>query len=88
MGHLLQPVERQEAAGALDRVDRPENAGQQLLRPGLLFQRHKITVQLVQVLVALHEKLLDDVAQLVQGGPLSTPAQIGMGVEPTENACA
>ena len=65
VGDLLQAVERQEAAGALDRVDRPEDARQPLARVRLLLQGDEVRVQLVEVLVALDQELLDDVVQTV-----------------------
>src|SRR3712207_2791956 len=67
MRDLLQPVEGQEAAGALDRVDRPEDAGQPLPRVRVLLQGDQVGVELVEVLVALHQELFDDVVQTVHG---------------------
>jgi hypothetical protein len=56
-----------EAAGALNRVDRAENARQHLPRIGVGLQRQKIGVQPVEVLVALHEELGYDVVHLAHG---------------------
>ena len=64
---LLEPVEGQEAAGALDRVDRPEDAGQPLAGVGVLLEGDQVGVQLVEVLVTLDQELLDDVVQTVHG---------------------
>ena len=61
VGHPLEVVERQEAARALDGVDRAEDAAEQLARAGCALEGDEVAVQLVQVLVALHEELLDDV---------------------------
>jgi hypothetical protein len=60
---LLEPVEGEEPTGALDRVDRPEDAGETVPRTGVLLQCDQVLVQLVEVLVTLHEELLDDVVQ-------------------------
>ena len=65
VGDLLEPVEGEEAAGALDRVDRPEDAGQPLAGVRVLLQGDQVRVQLVEVLVALHQELFDDVVQTV-----------------------
>jgi len=56
----LELAEGEEATRALDRVDRPEHAGEQRARVGLLLQRDEVAVELVQILVTLHEELLDD----------------------------
>ena len=60
VGQLLQPAEGEEAARALDGVDRPEDAGQQLAGAGVLLQGEQVAVELVEVLVALHEELGHD----------------------------
>ncbi len=65
VGHGLEAVERQETAGSLDRVNRAEDARQQLPRLRLLLESHEVAVELVQVLVALHEELLDDLVHPV-----------------------
>src|SRR6185312_16374746 len=65
VGDLLEPVEGQEAARALDRVDRAEDAGQPLARVGLLLEGDEVRVQLVEVLMTLDQELLDDVVQSV-----------------------
>jgi hypothetical protein len=69
VGDPLQLAEGEEAAGALDRVDRAEDAGEQVARPGVLLERDEVGVERVEVLVALHEKLLDDLVHLVHQGP-------------------
>jgi hypothetical protein len=73
VGDLLQAVERQEAAGPLDRVDRAEDARQPLAGVGLLLEGDQVGVQLVEVLMTLDEELLDDVVQTVHGALLSRP---------------
>ena len=60
MGQLLQAVESEEAAGALDGVDRPEDTRQHFPRPWVLLQGEQVTVELVEVLVGLHQELGDD----------------------------
>ena len=67
VGDLLEPVEGQEAAGALDRVDRPEDARQPLAGVGVLLEGDQVGVELVEVLVTLDQELLDDVVQTVHG---------------------
>ncbi len=59
VGQLLQAAEAQEASGPLNGVDGPEDAPEQLTRRGVLLERHEIPVQLVEVLGALNEELLD-----------------------------
>jgi hypothetical protein len=72
VGDLLQAVERQEAAGPLDGVDRAENAREALARVGLLLEGDQVGVQLVEVLVRLDQELLDDVVQTVHVALLSS----------------
>ena len=60
VGDRLELAERQEAAGALDGVDRAEDAGEELALTRALLQVDQVAVELVEVLVALHEELLDD----------------------------
>jgi hypothetical protein len=57
----------QEAAGALEGVDRAEDAADQL-GVRLLLEREQVTDHLVQDLVALDDELLDDLAKIVQVG--------------------
>ena len=75
---LLEPVEGEEAAGALDGVDRPEDAGQPLAGVGLLLEGDQVGVQLVEVLVALDQELLDDVVQTVHGCCLLSHVATGL----------
>ena len=75
VGDRLEPVVGQEAAGALDRVDRAEHAAEQVPAGGVLLERDQVVVQLVEVLVALDEELLDDLVHLVHSGvPLGASA--------------
>src|SRR5205807_6433991 len=69
VGDRLQLREREEAARPLDRVNRAEHARQQLVRVGFLLERDQVTVEAVQVLVALHEELLDDLVNAVHSRP-------------------
>jgi hypothetical protein len=66
VGDLLQVVEAEEAARALDGVDGAEHAGQQVTGLGRPFELHEVPVHLVEVLVALHEELLDDLVHAVR----------------------
>jgi hypothetical protein len=67
VGHRLEPVEGQEARGALDRVDGAEDAREQLGVARRLLEVDEVAVELVEVLVALHEELLDDLVQRLSG---------------------
>jgi hypothetical protein len=69
VGQRLQAAERQEAAGALDRVDRAEDARDQIAGARVLLQRDEVPVDLVQVLMALHEELADDLTKVFHGLP-------------------
>ncbi len=68
VGEALQLAEREEPARALDRVDRPEHAAQQLARAGGALERDQVRVELVEVLVTLHQELVDDVVQILHVG--------------------
>ncbi|MGY4643734.1 hypothetical protein ACVW07_001567 [Cellulomonas sp. URHB0016] len=65
MGEPLEVAEREEAARALDGVDRPENAAQQVPGARSLLQRHEVAVQLVEVLMALDQELTDDLVDVL-----------------------
>ena len=67
MGQRLQPGEGQEAARTLDRVNRPEDPGNQFARLWLLLKCHQVLVNLVQVLVAFHEEFADDLTKIFHG---------------------
>ncbi len=60
MSEQLESVKGEESAGPLDGVDGAEHMGQQLSRVGRLLKGNKIVVQLVEVLIALDQKLTDD----------------------------
>src|SRR5687768_3859979 len=60
-------MERQEPARALDGVNGSEDARQHLPGSGVLLEGDEIPVQLVQVLMALYQELLDDLAQFLHG---------------------
>ena len=79
---LLEPVEGQEAAGALDGVDRPEDAGQPLAGVGVLLEGDQVGVQLVEVLVTLDQELLDDVVQTVHACCLLSHVASGLRNRP------
>jgi hypothetical protein len=70
----LEPVEGEEAAGALDGVDGPEDAGEQLAGVRRALELHEVPVELVEVLVALHEELRHDLGVVVHGSPPSCRA--------------
>lgn len=61
----LEAFEAEEAARPLDRVDRPEDAAQEreVVRP--LLERQHLLLQPRQVLIALDEKLPDEIESLV-----------------------
>jgi hypothetical protein len=75
VGDGLEAAECQEPTGPLDGMDRSEDARQQLAGLRLLLQRHQIPVELIQVLVALHEKFLDDLVH-----PLHVPPPVSFAV--------
>ena len=60
--HLLQFVEGEKAAGALDGMDGTENSRQSSLVVRMFFQADQIAVETVQVFVTLRQELLDNVA--------------------------
>jgi hypothetical protein len=60
VGQPLQPAEGQETAGALDGVDGAEDAAEQLARAGRPFERDKVLVKLIGILVAFNQELTDD----------------------------
>ena len=65
VGQPLELSEGEEPGGALDRVDRAEHTRQHLEVTRSPLQGHEVAVQLIQVLVALDEELVDDFAHLV-----------------------
>jgi hypothetical protein len=60
VSEALEPAELEETAGSLDGVDRAEDAAQQLARARLVLERDEVLDELVEVLVALNQKLTDD----------------------------
>ena len=62
----LEPPVRQEAAGALDGVDGAEDAPEQVAAVRRLLEGDEVLVELVEVLVALDQELLDDLVHVVQ----------------------
>ena len=65
VGQPLELSEGEEPGGSLDRVDRPEHTRQHLEVTRSPLQGHEVAVHLIQVLVALDEELVDDLADLV-----------------------
>ena len=65
----FQTIEREEAARALDRVDRAEHAAQQPAVARRALERDEVAVELVEVLVTLDEELADDVVDVLHAGP-------------------
>src|SRR5204863_6517369 len=57
----LQMFEAEEPAGSLDGVDGAEGAREDFLRGGILLERDEITIELIEILVALDQELPDDV---------------------------
>ncbi len=62
MRHRLQFVEAQETARTLDGVNGAKHAGQRVTILGIFLQADQLPVQPVKVLVALNQKILDDIA--------------------------
>ncbi len=65
MGEDFELAESEEPARSFDRVDRAEDALQQRMRVGFLLEGDKISVELIEVLVALHEEFAHDLVELV-----------------------
>ena len=59
MGEHLQLRKPQKTASSLDRVDRPENAAQELFVFRILFQLDEIVIQPVQVFGAFLQEIID-----------------------------
>ena len=65
----FEPRQPEEAAGALDGVDEPEDVAQDLLVVGILLETDQLRIDRVQMLGALDQKLAK---QIVHGGYSST----------------
>ena len=65
MGERLQLGVPEEPAGAFDGVDGTENGGKQRLLGRVCLKSDKISVQAVEVLVALDQKVVDDFLHIV-----------------------
>lgn len=65
--HRLQIRESEEARRAFDRVNRAKDAGQTFFVVRIFFEVHQISIELVEVLVALDEELLDDLIHIAHG---------------------
>ena len=63
--------EAEEAAVALDRVDRAKNARQPLWIVGVFLQRDQVAVELIKALARLDEKFLDEFAVVAHPRPSS-----------------
>ena len=57
----------EEAAGTLDRVDGAEDARKELRITGILFQRHQVTIELIEILRRLDEKFTHEFFVVVHG---------------------
>jgi ubiquinone biosynthesis protein UbiJ len=62
VGETTELREAEEAAGSLDGMDRSENARQTVRIPRIRLQGNKITIELVEILGRLDEKLADELA--------------------------
>ena len=71
MGHGLQPVQAEEAAGPLEGVEQPENAVQQGRVGGTAFQPQQVQVDLLQVFPGLDHEIGD---QFLHGGAVGRTA--------------
>ena len=67
MGQRFQPGQADEAAGALDRVDQPENVPQDIAVIGVLLEANEFPINRVEILAGLRQELLQ---QLVHAGTL------------------
>ncbi|MCY1383471.1 hypothetical protein D9M69_715970 [compost metagenome] len=65
MGQGFQPRQADEAAGALDRVDQPENVPQDIAVVGVLLEADEFPIDRVEILAGLRQELLQ---QLVHAG--------------------
>src|SRR5205085_3943387 len=78
VGQRLQPGEAEEAARALDGVDGAEDAVEQFPVARGRLQGHQVAVELLEVLAALEQELLDQVLVVHGRAPLSrSPAPAG-----------
>ena len=57
---LLQPREAEKSTAPFDGVNRPENAGEQLLGRRITLQFDQFLVEPIQVFIALDKKILND----------------------------
>ena len=60
MRHRLEFAIAEEAAAALERMDRAEDAGEGLLRAGILLEYNQVAIEAIQVLIALDQEFFDD----------------------------
>ena len=68
MGQGLQPGQADEAAGAFDRVDEPEDVAQDVAVIGLLLEAHEFPIDRVEILAGLRQELLQ---QVVHAGTIT-----------------
>lgn len=68
VGQLLQVTEAQKPTGALDRVHRAEDSGQQIRIVRVRLQLDQVQVQLVEILGALLQEGLDELIVLIHVG--------------------
>jgi len=65
MRDLFEMRKAEEAAGALDRVDRAEDARERVPVVGTRLQHHELVVEPVQVLVTFRQEFADDVVKFI-----------------------
>jgi hypothetical protein len=76
-------VKAQKATRSLDRMDGAKDAAQRRLRRGILFQRYQVAVESIEILVALDEKIPDDVLKVVHALlPIASPTMASFGLPP------
>ena len=78
MRHFFQAHKGKKAAAALERVQRPKNTAQQffVLRCG--FKAHQIGVELVEYLLRLQQKFIQDMGGVKHGQVARTAGRLGV----------
>jgi hypothetical protein len=73
MRHALQPRQAEEAAGALDRVDHPEDLGQRRMVVRRLLEPHQRDIERREALMRLGQEVRDQVVHGHSGGRSTPP---------------
>jgi len=74
VSHLFEMAEAEEAASALNGVDRAEDAGERIPILGVLLEHHKFVIKLIQAFQTFGQEFLDD---LVHGGVGGSEGRLG-----------